>query len=71
MRLDARGVGISNPHDGLVATREIHPKIAVIVVSGYAPHLVERLERLEPPPAFFDKPYRTRDIIVAMRRMTA
>ena len=50
--------------------RELHPKIAVIVVSGYAPHLVERLTRLTPPPVFFVKPYRSGEIIGAVRRLT-
>jgi DNA-binding response OmpR family regulator len=55
--------GKMNGIDVAVRARELHPTIVVIVVSGYAPQLTERLNGLAPPAAFFRKPYRTSEIV--------
>jgi YesN/AraC family two-component response regulator len=68
---DVRMPGLLDGIDLALRARELHPRIAVIVVSGYAPLLVERLNKLDPPPAFFGKPYRSGEIIQAIRQMTA
>jgi CheY-like chemotaxis protein len=67
---DVRMPGLLDGIDLALHARKRHPRIAVIVVSGFAPHLVERLEQLDPPPIFFGKPYRPGEIIEAIRRIT-
>lgn len=50
--------------------RQQHPEIPVLIVSGGAPHLASRLSDLEPPAVFINKPYRLREIVTALNRMT-
>jgi CheY-like chemotaxis protein len=57
------GIGVA------VRAREIHPGIGVIVVSGYALDLWERLEKLDPPPVFLRKPYRTKEVLDVVRQL--
>jgi CheY-like chemotaxis protein len=68
---DVRMPGLLDGIDLALRARELHPRIAVIVVSGYAPHLVERLDEMDPRPLFLGKPYRSSEIIQAIRQMTA
>jgi DNA-binding response OmpR family regulator len=68
---DVRMPGKMDGIDVAVRARELHPGIAVLVVSGFAPQLTERLDSLEPPAVFLSKPYRTRDIVNNIRRLAA
>jgi CheY-like chemotaxis protein len=68
---DVRMPGKMDGIDVAVRARELHPTIVVIVVSGYAPQLTERLSGLTPPPVFVRKPYRPSEIIRTVRRMAA
>ncbi len=56
--------------DVAVRARQLHPGIAIIVVSGYALDLWERLGKLDPPPGFLRKPYRTKEVLEVMRQLT-
>jgi CheY-like chemotaxis protein len=67
---DVRMPGMRDGIDIAVRARELHPGIAVIVVSGYALELWERLERLNPPPVFLRKPFRLREALAAVRQLT-
>ena len=51
--------------------RIYHPPIILIVVSGFAPLLNDRLKGFDPAAVFFPKPYKTRDIIGSIRRLAA
>jgi DNA-binding response OmpR family regulator len=66
---DVRMPGKMDGIDVALRARELHPGIAVLVVSGFAPQLWERLEGLDPPAVFLAKPYRTRDILNNIRRL--
>ena len=68
---DVRMPGKMDGIDVAVLARELHPTIVVIVVSGYAPQLTQRLNSLAPPPLFFRKPYRTSEIVRTVRQMAA
>jgi DNA-binding response OmpR family regulator len=68
---DVRMPGKMDGIDVAVHARELHPGIAVLVVSGFAPQLWERLEGLDPPAAFLSKPYRTQDVVSNIRRLAA
>ena len=63
VRMPSRLDGI----DLVVHARRLEPDISVIVVSGYAPHLKDRLETLDPPVMFLSKPYRSAEIVAAVR----
>jgi YesN/AraC family two-component response regulator len=67
---DVRMPGLLDGIDLALHARKLHPQIAVIVASGFAPFLVERLDKLDPPSIFFRKPYSPGDIIRTIRRMT-
>ena len=47
------------------------PGLPVLVVSGYAAHLVTRLGVLDPSAVFIGKPYRLDEVVVAVRGLTA
>lgn len=47
------------------------PGLPVLVVSGYAPHLMTRLRMLNPAAVFIGKPYRLDEVVSAIRRLTA
>ncbi len=58
--------------DGIeVATcaRSLHPAIPVIVVSGYATQVTNRLNAFDPPAIFMAKPYSLKTIIETVRRL--
>ena len=46
-----------------------HPGLPVLVVSGYAVNLTERLGGLKPPVKFLDKPYDFAMVVVALNGM--
>jgi CheY-like chemotaxis protein len=66
---DVRMPGKIDGIDVAVRARELHPGIAIIVVSGYAVDLWERLEKLDPPPVFLRKPYRTKEVLEVVRQL--
>jgi CheY-like chemotaxis protein len=66
---DVRMPGKIDGIDVAVRARELHPGIAIIVVSGYALDLWERLEKLDPPPVFLRKPYRTKEVLEVVRQL--
>jgi CheY-like chemotaxis protein len=51
--------------------RTHHPPIILIVVSGFAPLVYDRLKGFDPAAVFFAKPYRARDIVSSIRRLAA
>jgi CheY-like chemotaxis protein len=60
--------------DGVhVAThaRGFHPAIILIIVSGFAPLIRDRLQDFNPAAFFFPKPYQMPEIVGAIRRLTA
>ncbi len=63
---DVRMPGLMDGIDMARRARELHPGIPIIVTSGYADNLVERLIALSPRPIFFPKPYRLREVFNAM-----
>jgi CheY-like chemotaxis protein len=48
-----------------------HRPIILIVVSGFTPHVYDRLKGFDPAAVFFAKPYRSRDIVSTIRRLAA
>ena len=44
-----------------------HPQIPIVVVSGYAARLPERLARLNPPLKFLPKPFRLAELTEALK----
>ena len=67
---DVRMPGSMDGVDIALFARTLDPNIAVIVASGFARNLVSRLEDLDPPMAFFPKPYRPKEVISTLRRFT-
>jgi CheY-like chemotaxis protein len=60
--------------DGVhVAThaRGFHPAIILIVASGLAPLIRDRLQDFDPAAVFFPKPYRMPEIVGTIRRLAA
>jgi CheY-like chemotaxis protein len=51
--------------------RTHHPPIILIIVSGFAPQVQDRLKGFDPAAMFFAKPYRSRDIVSSIRRLAA
>ena len=47
-----------------------HPKMPVVVTSGYAAKLGARLEKLSPPTIFIHKPYRLSEVVNTLERLT-
>jgi DNA-binding response OmpR family regulator len=62
--------GMRDGIDVAVRARELHPEIAVIIVSGYALELWKRVEGLEPPPVFLRKPFRLKEALAVVRQLT-
>ena len=50
--------------------RRMHPSIPLIVVSGYAPHLMERLAPFNPVAVYISKPYDLSDVVAGIKRLT-
>ena len=67
---DVRMPGLSDGVDVAIHSRRLHPEVPVIVVSGYAPHLITRLKVLNPAAVYIGKPYTLRQIVEAVRRLT-
>jgi DNA-binding NtrC family response regulator len=50
-------------------TRKAFPEMPVVIASGYAAQLTQRLRGLKPPPAFLAKPFSLDKIVATMRRI--
>jgi two-component system, response regulator PdtaR len=68
---DVRLPGKMDGIDVALRARELHPHIAMVIVSAYAPRRIERLARLDPPAAYLQKPYRTKEILEVVRRLAS
>ena len=51
--------------------RQRYPTMPIIIVSGYAANLTQRLGGLNPPATFFDKPYIYQKVATALGHLTA
>lgn len=58
------GVGVA------ILARSQQSALPVLVVSGHAPHLIERLRELDPAALFISKPYELEQIVEALRQLT-
>lgn len=68
---DVQMPGTLDGLDVAMHARRRYPGIPVLVVSGYAPHLIRRLGALEPVAVFIGKPYRLDELMAAIMRLTA
>ncbi len=68
---DVRMPGLLDGVDVAVHARRRYPTIPVLVVSGYAAHLISRLGVLQPAAAFIVKPYSLAEVVEALNRLTA
>lgn len=66
---DVRMPGVLDGVDVAMHARGRHPTIHVLVVSGYAPHLVPRLGVLEPPAHFMSKPYSLAEVVAKLNHL--
>jgi DNA-binding NtrC family response regulator len=57
--------------DVAFCARERWPAIGVLIVSGYAPHIMSRIAVLKPPAVFASKPYNMTEIVEIILRLTA
>jgi CheY-like chemotaxis protein len=51
--------------------RGLHPAIILVVVSGFAPLVHDRLKDFDPAAVFFPKPYQLPAIVETIRRLAA
>ena len=51
--------------------RSRDPSIGIVVVSGFAPQVIERLKTFNPEPVFISKPYRTGEVIGVIQKLAA
>ena len=68
---DVRMPGALDGVDVATHARGLHPMIHVLVVSGYAPHLMARLGVLEPPAHFMSKPYILTEVVAKLNHLIA
>ncbi len=66
---DVRMPGTLDGIDVALHARRRHPAIPVLVVSGYAAHLVKRLGSLDPAAVFMSKPYSLSEVLDALHRL--
>jgi len=66
VRLPGTMDGIDLAHE----TRKAYPTMPVLVVSGYAAQITERLSDLYPPALFMTKPFSLRKLVTKMRSLT-
>lgn len=67
---DVRMPGILDGVDLAVQARLQAPSLPVLVVSGYAVQLMDRLTTLKPPVVFITKPYSLKVIVAELVRLT-
>jgi len=66
VRLPGTLDGIDLAHE----TRKAFPQMPVVIASGYAAQLTQRLRGLKPAPAFLPKPVSLDKIVTTIRNMT-
>ena len=66
---DIRMPGLLDGVDVAMYARGRYPTIPVLVVSGYAPHLMARLSMLEPPAHFMNKPYVLAEVVAKLNHL--
>lgn len=66
---DVRMPGALDGVDVATHARGRHPTIHVLVVSGYAPHLMARLGVLEPRAHFMSKPYILAEVVDKLKHL--
>lgn len=66
---DVRMPGVLDGVDVALHARSLHPMIPVLVVSGYAPHLMARLRVLTPPAHFMSKPYELAEMVAKLNHL--
>ncbi len=59
------------PQVAAMHARPRYPTIPVLVVSGYAAHLMGRVSVLQPAAVFLGKPYSLAKVVDALNRLTA
>ena len=67
---DVQMPGTFDGIDVALHARRRHPAIPILVVSGYAAHLVKRLSVLDPAAVFMSKPYDLLEIPAVLQRLT-
>jgi CheY-like chemotaxis protein len=67
---DVRMPGLLDGIEVAAYARTLYPAIPVLVVSGYAGQLGERLRSFVPEAVFISKPYEPSQIVAAVRRLT-
>lgn len=67
---DVQMPGTLDGLDVAMHARRRRPGIPVLVVSGYAPHLIRRLGALEPSAVFIGKPYDLDELMATIKRLT-
>lgn len=68
---DVRMPGALDGIDLAHHVRRQHPLMPILVVSGYASNLTQRLSDFHPRTAFISKPYRYKEVTEALWRLTA
>ena len=68
---DVRMPGALDGIDLAHYVRQRYPTMPIVVVSGYAANLTQRLGDLHPPATFFDKPYVYQKVATALGHLTA
>ena len=66
-------VRIPGKLDGIefaLEVRKAHPEMPLIVASGYAPQLADRLRSLRPPTVFMSKPFPLETMVATMQKLT-
>lgn len=67
---DVQMPGTLDGIDVALHARRRHPAIPVLVVSGFAAHLVRRLGGLDPAAVFMSKPYNLVEVLNVLHRLT-
>ena len=67
---DVRMPGKLDGVDVAVHARRVSPEIPVLVVSGYAAQLTDRLSALKPIVVFLNKPYKVAEIVLVLKCLT-
>jgi CheY-like chemotaxis protein len=66
---DVQMPGVLDGVDVATRARSLHPKIHILVVSGYAEDLMGRLSVLEPPAHFMSKPYSVTKVLSKLKHL--
>ena len=66
---DVRMPGTLDGVDVAIRARDQDPGVLIIVVSGYAVQLMDRLSGLQPPATFIRKPFRPSEVLEVLWRL--